>query len=195
MNETNTVAEIRSALKDAGITAPRKANKDALLALLDAQVEAQAAVVDEAEAITAGEYDDVPLAAGFEVKPEGEAIVLDLGDGHIVALPKPMAGQLGAALTKAVKPTTATEIDTEAIAAAFAARDLGLTAEGFTAAKAYARAKATDADGQAFTVYGYPSGSLEIVPTGKGVDKQAVCKAFAKKHGGEVKPSGYVRMA
>lgn len=129
------------------------------------------------------------LQTSWAVDERDDLVMLDLGDGQVFAFPKTTAQQLGAALAKTGKTTT---VDADAAREAFAAKGTGIEAEEFVAAKAYSRTKGKDETGQGWTIYQYASGKTELVPLQAKGKQVEICTAWAKKHGGDVKPSGYI---
>ena len=144
-------------------------------------------------------YEDAVLQTAWQVERQGEVVILDLGDGQVFAFPIATAQQLGAALStrgKATKPN-ATEIDVVKCGELFMAQGTGIKiTDEFVAAKAYARAKGTDATGQGWTMYQYASGKTELVPLKAAGKAKDICKSLVSELGkGEVKPSGYIVLA
>jgi len=163
----------------------------------DEEADKAAAVEFSAEPVEAAENgdEDLSITKDWEVRVMGEAVVIDFHNGSVFALPKDKAAELGAVLVKQGKQAAApTEIDVVKCGELFMAQGTGIKiTDEFVAAKAYARAKGTDATGQGWTIYQYASGKTELVPLKAAGKAKDICKSLVSELGkGEVKPSGYI---
>lgn len=206
-NTDMTKAQIAVALKDAGIEFSAKATKADMLALLDAHLDATheefgatpielsaaaedfvAADVEDATVggiVAAGAY----LAAGWHVVAEdADVVTIDFGDDHVIALPKPMAAQLGAELApKKTRKPAAPKADKAEVFAAQRAKVVAALAEvagaevttEWTDKAAYTTAKMT-LDGKTVSIYVQPN-STNFRPTGvKGEERGKFVAKLAK---------------